>query len=262
MNQRIKIETETGYIIAETENCLFCPNKVQTIAIIAHGLAGYKEEPMLQCLKNCFLKHGISVFMYDAQHSLGESSGSLSEACFSGFIADLNCVMSWIKQHLKINSFLLAGHSLGAGACLHYAAEHPTEIKGVISLSAVYNGYLLRESYLTNKPEFMAEWQQKKLIYREHPNQPDKNGYISIRHLDDALQYAVEKDVYTIKSPVLILCGDHDVSSTIAINEKLRDSFSGNATLQIIENCGHTYSKAQNQKDLIDFVSKWITLYL
>lgn len=255
-----KIGTSDGYLVANVVYSKQNQKNVLPLVIIAHGLAGYKEEPMLQCVQDCFLKQGYAVLVYDARHGLGESSGNLEKACFSEFIVDLNSIIDWAKQHLESASFILVGHSLGAGACLYYATKHPNEIAGMITLSAVYNGELLKESYLMSKPEFMVEWQRKKLIYRERPNLPNKNGYISIRHLDDACQYAVEQDVNVVKCPVLIICGDHDVSSTVSINERLCHSFEGNAELHIISNCGHTYSKTKNQTDLKKVVSEWISV--
>ncbi len=243
----------------DSSDVFLSDKKNHPVAVISHGLAGYKEEAMLQVVKECFIKRHIPVLMYDARHSLGESGGRLEQACFSEFISDLNTVINWLHSNgYNNNSLFLVGHSLGAGAGLHYASMYPNEVTGIITLSGVYNGQLLKESYLKNRPDFMAEWQKTGLIYREHPHNSDKNGYISIQHLDDACQYAVEKNVNHITCPVLIICGDHDVSSTIEINKKLHDSFTGNAQLEVIDNCGHTYSKEQNQIDLKNTVLNWL----
>lgn len=261
MSERVKIKTDEGDLIG----VLCCESNrgqseavlTQPLVVLAHGLAGYKEEGMLQCVSDYFRQYGLPVLCYDARHGLGESGGDLQKACFTEFIRDLNAVLSWAKTERGIQKFILAGHSLGAGACLHYASAHTDEILGLIMLSAVYNGQLLKESYLKNKPAFMIQWEKEKLIYRERPDCPSKNGYISINHLADACRYHEEENAKDVTAPVLIVCGDHDVSSTVEINRKLKDSFRGNATLSILNNCGHTYSKPENLLDLKDAIESW-----
>lgn len=262
MPEKVKITTDNGEIIGVfhhgSEVRQANAELTQPLVILAHGLAGYKEEGMLQCVADCFVQHGFPVLCYDARHGLGESDGNLQKACFTEFIYDLNAVLTWAKTERGIHKFILAGHSLGAGACLHYAGAHPDEILGLMMLSAVYNGQLLKESYLKNKPAFMAQWEKERLIYRERPDCPSKNGYISINHLADACRYHEEENAKNVTTPVLIVCGNHDVSSTIEINKKLKDSFRGNATLAILNNCGHTYSKPENLVDLKETVETWL----
>ncbi len=261
MNEKFTINREDGHIIAEwhINPSVDLLKKKTPIAIILHGLAGYKEETMLQTVKDCFVHHHIPVLMYDARHSLGESGGRLENACFSEFIKDLRTVIQWLDNNgYDENPLVLAGHSLGAGAALHMATRIPNRINGIISMSAVYNGQLLKDSYMQNKPEFMQEWKKTGLIYREHPIYPQRNGLISIKHLDDACQYAVENEVHKIQCPVLIICGNHDVSSTININEILYHSFQSNAEMVVIQNCGHTYSKEQNRIDLTNGITNWL----
>ena len=235
-------------------------DKKSAFAIIAHGLAGYKEEEMLQCVKNIFLKNGISVLMYDARFSLGDSDGPLENACFSHFIEDLNTVIQWAKkQSFYTNPFYLCGHSLGAGACLHYAINNPQDVAGIVTLSAVYNGIFLKQSYLQNKPDFMQEWQEKQYLNRVHPNNPQKHGKISYTHLADACQYQLEKSADKIMSPTLIVCGDVDISSTIDHNMILKNAIGNNARLTIIKSCGHTYKTQQNQTDLKEQIDLFLT---
>lgn len=226
-------------------------DKNTAFVIIAHGLAGYKEEDMLQCVKNVFLKNGISVLMYDARFSLGDSDGPLENACFSHFIEDLNTVIQWAKkQSFYTKPFYLCGHSLGAGACLHYAINNPQNIAGIITLSAVYNGNFLKQSYLQHKPDFMKEWQEKKYLNRTRSDNSQKYGKIAYAHLVDACQYQLEKSVDKITTPTLVVCGDVDISSTIEHNTILKNAIGNNAKFAIINSCGHTYKTEQNQADL------------
>lgn len=228
------------------------------VVFIEHGLAGYKEENVVQIPAAVFAELGFTVVTFDARYNLGESDGPLEKANFTHFIEDLQTVIEWAKtQTFYCEPFMLCGHSLGAGAALWYASHHPQAVKGIFSLSAVISGKLLLDSYQTYKPDFVRQWQNEKRLYREHPSIPARNGFISYDHINDAMRYHLTDIVQTIKCPVLIVCGSRDISSTIAINQALFEALRSPKELYVVENAGHTYAKPEHENELSQVIKKW-----
>lgn len=222
---------------------------------LEHGLAGFKEEGMMQTAARAFTDAGFTAVLFDARYGLGESDGALEHANFTHFIEDLHTIILWAKtQEWFAVPFALCGHSLGAGACLHFAATHSTDVLGVVSLSAVISGQLLLDSYLHHKPDFVHQWQKDRLLYRARADDETKNGFISYAHIEDALRYNIQDQAPRIKCPVLLVCGDKDISSTIPINTLLYDKLGGQKTLEIICNCNHIYQSEENKTALYDCI--------
>ncbi|MDR2901751.1 MAG: alpha/beta hydrolase [Lactobacillales bacterium] len=228
------------------------------IVLIAHGLAGYKEEPLIANIRDVYLKNDTAAVTYDARFSLGQSGGPLEKACFTHFIQDLEFMVSWIRTSpdFKNASLALSGHSLGAGACLYYAAHH-ADIKHLSLFSTVYNGNMLAASYEKHKPGFMAQWRADKVLQRTHPV-TGKSGGISYNHMSDAAKYELEKQSGQITCPVLIVYGSRDISSTHEINTILFNSL--HAPKKMIEIIGgnHTFSDEKSMADIKEGLNAWI----
>ena len=233
--------------------------KEAPVVIIEHGLAGFKEEGMIVAAAEAFKNRHFTVVTFDARFSLGDSDGALEQANFTHFIEDLKTLISWVKtKDFYTGKLILCGHSLGAGACLHYAAHHADDIYGVVSIAGVFSGKLLLESYLEHKPQFVHEWQKNKVLYRKHPYMNERHGYISYAHIKDALRYHLIEQAPEIKCPVLLIAADHDISSTLQINRLFFDALHTFKELVVIEGASHTFKTPQNRQDLIKAIDKWI----
>lgn len=227
------------------------PTQPKGVLIIAHGLAGYKEENVVRIPRDIFFKKGYAVVVYDARFSLGQGTGALEKACFSNFIQDLQAVINWSKTLCFFKQpFILCGHSLGAGAALHYACEHTEQIQAIIGISSVYNGQFLLESYRFFKPDFVEKWKQDIYLPRERRLPPMKVGRISYAHLLDACRYHLETQAGQIKCPVFLICSNRDISSTVQINETLMNALSGPKELIIIPQAGHAFDKPNDENAL------------
>ncbi len=258
----IKTDTITASNFEKIKVTVYFPRteELQSVAILEHGLAGYKEEPVIQIPVQALLEKGYVVVCFDARYGLGESDGPLEKACFTRFIEDLETVIGWVKgQEFYKGSLILGGHSLGAGSCLYYAIRHPKEVSGLILISIVYNGQFLLESYQKNCTAFLAEWQQKKLLYKERKDRPEKRGYISYDHMRDALSYHLEEEAHKVQCPTLIVFGEKDISSTKTINQtlygRLRDIHKKIIT---IPSCGHNYKTEENQTALYEALQDFL----
>lgn len=251
------IDTLSGEKIAI--QVLRSSNPTGQVVFLEHGLAGFKEEGMIQTAAKAFLDTGFTAVLFDARFGLGESDGPLEQANFTHFIEDIQTVTQWAEtQDFYAEPFALCGHSLGAGACLHYAASYADKVSTVVSLSGVISGKLLLDSYTRHKPDFVADWQKNHLLYRERPDDKTKNGFISYAHIQEAMKYDLRTEAPYITCPVLVICGDRDISSTVEINTALFEKLGGEKTMEIIPNCGHTYQTPENKECLYQSMLKWI----
>lgn len=229
------------------------------VVILEHGLAGFKEEGMMIAAQKAFENFNFTVVSFDARFGLGDSDGDLKEANFTHFIEDLDTVVAWVKtQEFYKGKLFLCGHSLGAGACFDYAIHQPQDVSGLVSMAAVVSGKLLLQSYLAHKPEFVQNWEKTKFVYREHPLYPHKNGYISYAHLQDAMRYHLVNDASKIKCPVLMICADRDISSTLDINRQFFDALSVPKEFVVVPNSSHTFKAKENQELLSQSIEKWL----
>ena len=228
-------------------------------AIVLHGLAGSMDQDFLIAVRNEFLNQGFIVIAIDARFGFGHGSGPLEKACFSTFLADLTQVVDWAKEHTVFpKPFYMCGHSLGGGACVKYALDHPDDIAGIVTLSGIFNGNDLIRSYQTHKPDFMAQWKSDGVLLRTHPTHPEKSGYISYSHLADASRYQLDQQANQLTHPILMICGDRDISSTKEMNMKLFNAVAGRKELACINGANHTYTNDGNIQEVTTLLRNWL----
>ncbi|MGN1062703.1 MAG: alpha/beta hydrolase [Alphaproteobacteria bacterium] len=229
------------------------------VVLIEHGLAGYKEEGMIETLSDAFFAKGVTVVTFDARYGLGRSDGALEKACFTHFIEDFETVAAWMRTQVFYQEpFYAAGHSLGAGSALFFAARHPQQVAAVVCVSSVISGKLLYDSYLSARPDFLHAWQKNKFLPRVRADNPARTGCISYDHMTDALKYDVRQEAAHITAPVLIIYGNRDISSTALINKALYRSLRVPARLVELPDCGHTYARLENRQGLRLAVEEWL----
>lgn len=234
------------------------PKPSAPVVLIEHGLAGFKEEGMIKAAAEAFKRCDFTVVTFDARFGLGDSDGTLEQANFTHFIEDLETLVSWVKtQPFYHSKLILCGHSLGAGACLDYAAHQDAQVIGVVSMAAVVSGRLLLDSYLAHKPDFVREWQKNRLLAREHPTEKERRGFISYAHMEDAMRYHLIDEMHAVKCPVLLIFADRDISSTPDINNQIYDALRTQKEKVVIFDASHTFKTPSNQRDIMQAIEKW-----
>lgn len=236
------LETATHESICVVVSCL-APNSPETpTVLLTHGLAGFVDEPFLHAVKDAYLKVGWRVVAYDARYGFGRGEGPLEKACFSRFIEDMTTMIEWLKtQYFYTGRYGICAHSLGAGAALAEAVRRPLEVAHLVLMAPVYNGEKLLDSYRTHKPDFVAAWQAAGRLERVHPTTPERRGFISWAHMQDACRYHLEEDAALVRAPTLLVYGERDISSTRAINEALSARLIAPHQLLAFPGCNHTF---------------------
>lgn len=240
-------------------NIQYSDTPVSGTVFVLHGLAGFSDQAFLIAVRNEFLKQNFNVVAIDARFGFGHGTGPLEKACFSTFLADLTQVISWAKESPSLaKPFSLCGHSLGGGACVKYALDHPNEIAGIVTLSGIFNGDDLKQSYQTHKPDFMAQWKSDGVLLRTHPTHPEKSGYIAYSHLADASRYQLDQQGNRLTCPLLMICGDRDISSTKEMNMKLFNKVLERKELACLKGANHTYTNTGNISELTTLLKNWL----
>ncbi|MEQ8176244.1 MAG: alpha/beta fold hydrolase [Syntrophomonadaceae bacterium] len=113
--------------------------KVDSLAVLCHGLEGCSERAYMAGMARAFNRRGIDVVSYNYRGCSGESN--LEKRYYTaGATDDLEDVLNSIKTKGGYNSLYLVGFSLGANLVLKYAGENGAgikpDIKGVAAVSA------------------------------------------------------------------------------------------------------------------------------
>ena len=179
------------------------------LAIVMHGLGGFKEQPHIQTIANTFKENNYTAIRFDTTNTLGESGGKYENATLTNYYEDLEDVISWAKKQTWYQEpFCLAGHSLGGFSTAFYAENNPQEIKAVAPISTFISGDLNSQSI--DKQE-LEEW--KKSGWRIKRSKWSNPGFIKKlpwSHIEDRFQYNLLEKVNALKMPVLLVVGELD----------------------------------------------------
>ena len=123
------------------------------VVIIVHGW-GSRSAQMLP-LALPFRRQGLNVILFDAR-----SHGSSDRDTFASlprFAEDIQKVINYTRNELKLNNkLILLGHSLGGSASL-YAASKRHDIDAVISIAAFAHPRLMMQRALHRLPNMLVQ---------------------------------------------------------------------------------------------------------
>lgn len=219
------------------------------LAIVMHGLGGFKEQPHIQTLANTFLENNISVVRFDTTNSLGESDGDYLNAAATNYYEDLEDVISWAKRQDRYEKpFYLAGHSLGGLCPAIYAIKNPDKVKGLAIASTVVSGTLFLEEFseeqitdgywiLPSKPEKKLKWE------------PFKR---------DLLKYDLLENADKLTMPVLIIVGENDSGTPPKHQRLLFNKLPGKKELHVIKDAPHTFKDERHLKEVKGVLNRWL----
>ena len=186
---------------------------------------------------------GFAVLLLDARchgSSDGEPFTSLPR-----FAEDIAAGLAWLRTQPGIDAHRLAllGHSVGAGACLLHASQHPQEVCAVVSLSA-----------FAHPTEVM-----RRLLADNRVPYPVIGWYV-LRHVQRVIGTTFDAiaPVHTIarvQCPVLLVHGNHDATVPVSDAQRLRAAAPGHAQLLLIDG-DHDLRKALDShgQELVDFL--------
>ncbi|NMA68340.1 MAG: alpha/beta hydrolase [Desulfitobacterium sp.] len=191
-------------------------------------------------------------------HGLSEGVGSNSIEAYKEFIRQF-------VQGIGLESFVIAGHSMGGGIAMAFALDYPEILKGLI---IVNSGARLKVN-----PMIL-----ERLARGEHPLETVKYSY-SLNTSPEVLEGAIEEmkavptqilltdfqacdkfnlmnGVQDIKLPTLVICGQEDRMTPVKYSEYLAQEIP-QALLTLIPDAGHMSMLEQPEvvnKAIVNFI--------
>lgn len=250
------IKNQDGLIIM---TLLEAVAKPKGLAIILHGLGGFKEEPHIKIYADVFKKAGYNVLRYDATHSFGESEGNYEDATTTNYLHDLEDVIKWAsKQKWYSEPFVLVGHSLGSFCCLLYAEKNIKKVKAIVPTSTVISGKLSMEAHGENDIKI---WRQKGFKEQVSHTMPGVIRRIKYTEFKDRLKYDVLPKAVKLTMPILLIVGDKDLSTPIKHQKILFEKLAGPKELHIIKGANHFFRHKKHLAQIKNILSQWLKKY-
>lgn len=220
------------------------------LAFIMHGLGGFKEQPHIQLIASTFFEQGYTTILFDTTNSIGESGGKYENATLGSSYTDLEDVISWAKnQSYYQEPFCLAGHSMGGYSVVHYAENHPYEVKGVFAWAPVVSGELSYKAH--ERADDLEEWEQTGWKMRISNSKPGLELRLPWSHMVERLNHNLLPNVGKLTMPIIIIVGDQDTSCPPAHQQILFDTIpSIKKELVIIKDAPHTFRDIKHLKEL------------
>ena len=185
---------------------------------------------------------GFAVLLLDARcHGSSDDEPFTSLARFA---EDIAAGLAWLRIQPGIDAHRLAllGHSVGAGACLLHASQHP-DVCAVVSLSA-----------------FAHPTEVMRRLLADHRVPYPVIGWYVLRHVQRVIGTTFDAiaPVHTIaqvRCPVLLVHGNHDTTVPVSDAQRLRAAAPGHAQLLLIDG-DHDLREALDShgQALVDFL--------
>lgn len=229
------------------------------LAIVMHGLGGFKEQPHIETFSNAFNEKGISTIRFDTTNTIGESGGKMEDATLTNYYEDLEDVIEWATtQKWYREPFYLAGHSLGAIAVALYAEKHPQKIMGLAPISTVVSGKLSEEGHLLHEKKSYESWRDTG--WREDVSyaKPGLIKKLKWSHMEDRLKYDLLPEAHKLTMPVLLIVGEEDVATLPEHQQILFDALPGKKEIHKIVGAPHTFRSTNHLNQIKQIFLNWI----
>jgi pimeloyl-ACP methyl ester carboxylesterase len=161
-------------------------------------------------------------------------------------------VLPQIIEQLQIRDAVLFGHSDGGSISLIYAGAVKRRIRALV-LEAPH--VFVEEFGLRSIRKAQADYQQTDLrakLQRYHGNNVDCafRGWNDVWLSPDFLNWNIEEFLPGIEVPILVMQGDEDQYGTWQQVERIKRGCSGPVETVLLDNCGHSPHREQQQVTL------------
>jgi len=144
-------------------------------------------------------------------------------------------------QKLKLNQFVVLGHSVGGGMAVGCAAVHQEACQGLITESAqAFVDAATLDGIRAAERQF-AEPGQLERLQKYHGDKADwvLRAWIDTWLSDAFSQWNLDEQLSHVRCPLLCLHGDRDEYGSPPHSERIAAQASGPASVHILADCGH-----------------------
>ncbi len=229
------------------------------LALIMHGLGGFKEQPHLQVVAEAFLAKGYTVIRFDTTNTLGESDGSYEKATTTNYYEDLEDVIQWAKKQAWYQEpFVLVGHSLGGFCTAFYAENHPKEILALAPISILVSGKLSLEAHQRFEPEGLKNWEKTGWQITRSRSKPGMIKKLPWSHMIDRLKYDLLPQASRLTMPILLIIGENDTATPPDQVKILFRILPGPKEFHLIKGAPHTFRAPEHLEEIRRIFLDWI----
>ncbi len=222
------------------------------VAVIFHGLGGWKDQNLLVVVGNMLVKNGYTVFKFDESHAVTSPDGDFFHETTTQYTRDAEDVVAYMKMQLWYQEpFMLVGHSMGGLVASWYAATYPKEVSRVVLLAPAVSWKTMWWGQLP----WSLLW-----MVRGHQN------ILGIDGKKFALSPLWWKDFYTfdaftfaprIEAPVLIISAEKD--HTVATPSEHRRYTRGFANAQHSTISWSDHDFDGHEEEVAATIKQWLT---
>ncbi|RKZ06217.1 hypothetical protein DRQ25_14400 [Candidatus Fermentibacteria bacterium] len=225
------------------------------LAIVCHGLADTKENPILIAICEALAANDIPSFRFDFSGN-GDSEGEFSEATYHKERDDLQAVLDWFGN-TRVREFLLIGHSMGGGVIRAVGAQD-SRVKALISLAGVARAELFKQKF---PEEYAAARAGETIFFGEE--RFGKRFPLDARYLDSAESIDIMATAPKIKAPCLCIIGDQDMLMRREHEQERLDALPVGAPkkLVIIPGADHVFNRDEGEdmiEKLLEELIPWV----
>jgi alpha/beta superfamily hydrolase len=218
--------------------------KSDCLVILAHGITGNKDNPLLVSLANNLSKQGWPTLRISFSGN-GKSEGKFTRSTLSKEVSDLTAVLDQVSCGKKM---AYIGHSLG-GAVGALTTARDERIKVMISLA----GMVHTRAFVTR--EFSDHIPDHSLIW-DDPSCPLSSDFVhDLNQIDNTLDAVAE-----LRLPWLFVHGTHDVSIPFSDSTDLQNRLRGPSKIVKIQDADHVFNGYEHE--VACAVANWLKKHL
>lgn len=219
------------------------------MAVVLHGLSGYKEEPQIEAAARAFRRMGMASLRVDL-YGHGKSEGTFYDHNMLIWLDEILDVLYYAKNLDFVSEIYLAGHSQGGLAAILAAGMAADQIKALIPMAP---------ALIERRMAQTGDWQGWLFDVEDLPESIKlwKTYEVSTKFVRVCKTLPIEQAIEAFKKPVAIIHSDTDESVPFSDGEYCEKLYA-DARLINIPGTNHLYSGKLDELEeaIITFVKE------